>query len=120
MKRNKKGFTIVELVIVIAVIAILSAILIPTFVNLTDKANDARAKSEVADVYTAYIIKAEASAKTQEQVVITRDGKDYTYTQAEGWKVPTAAVSKGAQLFDNGNDNGTAEAGEIVVYALGA
>lgn len=36
---KKKGFTIVELVIVIAVIAILAAILIPTFVNITKKAN---------------------------------------------------------------------------------
>ena len=34
MKRNKKGFTIVELVIVIAVIAILAAVLIPTFSSL--------------------------------------------------------------------------------------
>lgn len=31
MKKNKKGFTIVELVIVIAVIGILAAVLIPTF-----------------------------------------------------------------------------------------
>ena len=37
MKR-RKAFTIVELVIVIGVIGILSAILIPTFVNLTEKA----------------------------------------------------------------------------------
>ncbi len=39
MKRNnKKGFTIVELVIVIAVIAILSAVLIPTFSGIVKKA----------------------------------------------------------------------------------
>lgn len=36
---NKKGFTIVELVIVIAVIAILAAVLIPTFSGLVKKAN---------------------------------------------------------------------------------
>ena len=40
MKRNKKGFTIVELVIVIAVIAILAAVLIPTFSSLIEKANE--------------------------------------------------------------------------------
>ena len=39
MRNNKKGFTIVELVIVIAVIAILAAVLIPTFVSITRKAN---------------------------------------------------------------------------------
>ncbi len=40
MKRStKKGFTIVELVIVIAIIAILAAVLIPTFASLIQKAN---------------------------------------------------------------------------------
>lgn len=37
-KQVKKGFTIVELVIVIAVIAILAAVLIPTFSSLIQKA----------------------------------------------------------------------------------
>ena len=37
---KKKGFTIVELVIVIAVIAVLAAVLIPTFSNLIKKANE--------------------------------------------------------------------------------
>ena len=37
--KNKKGFTIVELVIVIAVIAILAAVLIPTFSGVIGKAN---------------------------------------------------------------------------------
>ena len=36
---KKKGFTIVELVIVVAVIAVLAAVLIPTFSNLVKKAN---------------------------------------------------------------------------------
>ena len=39
MNKNRKGFTIVELVIVIAVIAILAAVLIPTFASLIAKAN---------------------------------------------------------------------------------
>ena len=39
MKKKNKGFTIVELVIVIAVIAILAAVLIPTFSSLIKRAN---------------------------------------------------------------------------------
>lgn len=39
--KSKKGFTIVEMIIVIAVIAILSSILVPTFSNLIYKANQA-------------------------------------------------------------------------------
>ena len=38
-KSTKKGFTLVELVIVIAVIAILAAVLIPTFSNVVERAN---------------------------------------------------------------------------------
>ena len=41
-KSTKKGFTLVELVIVIAVIAILSAILIPTFGNVISNANETK------------------------------------------------------------------------------
>ena len=51
--RNKKGFTIVELVIVIAVIGILTAILVPVFINLTNKANRASDDSLVKNLNTA-------------------------------------------------------------------
>ena len=44
--KNKKGFTIVELVIVIAVIAILAAVLIPTFSNVIAKANASAVQQE--------------------------------------------------------------------------
>ncbi len=47
---KKKGFTIVELVIVIAVLAVLAAVLIPTFVNLTKKANLSADQQTVANM----------------------------------------------------------------------
>lgn len=43
MKNNRKGFTIVELVIVIAVIGILAGVLIPTFSSITKSANESAA-----------------------------------------------------------------------------
>ena len=54
-KNNKKGFTIVELVIVIAVIAILAAVLIPTFAGMINKANDSKALQNATNVLKAYI-----------------------------------------------------------------
>ena len=52
MKRNnKKGFTIVELVIVIAVIAILAGVLIPTFSGIVEKANASAALQEAQNAY---------------------------------------------------------------------
>ena len=52
-KSNKKGFTIVELVIVIAVIAILAAVLIPTFSGLVKKANLSSDMQAVRQMNTA-------------------------------------------------------------------
>ncbi len=53
MKRqNRKGFTIVELVIVIAVIAILAGVLIPTFASVVKKADDSAILQEVTAART--------------------------------------------------------------------
>ena len=46
LTNKKKGFTIVELVIVIAVIAILAAVLIPNLSRLVTKANESAALQE--------------------------------------------------------------------------
>ena len=74
MKRNnKKGFTIVELVIVIAVVAILSAVLIPTFVGLVKKSKVS------ADVMTVRNIN--TSLKMSESSTGT---KPATYTEMLG------------------------------------
>ncbi len=54
IKQIKKGFTVVELVIVIAVIGILAAILIPTFITLVDNANDTTFQAEARDAYVMY------------------------------------------------------------------
>lgn len=57
-RNNKKGFTIVELVIVIAVIAILAAVLIPTFSSVVEKANESSAlqacRNELVEMKVAY------------------------------------------------------------------
>ena len=51
-RNNKKGFTIVELVIVIAVIAILAAVLIPTFAGIINKANQSADQQAVRQMNT--------------------------------------------------------------------
>ena len=52
---NIKAFTIVELVIVIAVIAVLAATLVPAFSGIVDKANDSKAKQEAKHAYDEYL-----------------------------------------------------------------
>ena len=56
MKNTKKrGFTIVELVIVIAVIAILASALIPTFASVVTNAKKTAALQEARNAYTDYL-----------------------------------------------------------------
>ena len=52
---RKKGFTIVELVIVIAVIAILAAVLIPTFSSVINSAHNSQASSQALNAFKEYM-----------------------------------------------------------------
>lgn len=58
MKKTNKGFTLVELIIVIAVIGVLAAILIPTFANVIDKANRKSAFSDAKNALQLYLAEA--------------------------------------------------------------
>ncbi len=56
MLKNKKGFTLVELMVVVAIIGILAATLTPQVSGLTEKARNAKAKSDLEAMKTAIIM----------------------------------------------------------------
>lgn len=80
-KKFKKAFTITELVIVIAVIAILAAVLIPTFSTVIGKANESAAMQECRNEWTnmSVDVMAEENAPDGYMFKINKGGNDYYF-----------------------------------------
>ena len=64
-KNNKKGFTLAELLIVVAIIAVLVAIAIPVFTSQLEKSREAtdiaNVRSAYAEVVTNYLSKGDSA-----------------------------------------------------------
>ncbi len=82
MKKNKKGFTLAELLIVVAIIAVLVAVAIPVFNSQLDKAKvaveQANARSTYAEAATKYL--AGDISDTNLPYTQTYDGVTYSAT----------------------------------------
>ena len=84
---NKKGFTLMEMLIVVAIIAVLIAIAIPTFTGAMNKANAATDLANIRSGYAAAQLEAMTDKapttdvtyylKKDGTVSTTTDGKDY-------------------------------------------
>lgn len=76
-RRNKKGFTLAELLIVVAIIAVLVAIAIPIFTSQLEKSREATDKANIRSAY------AEASAALLDGSSFTAKKVDAKQTQAK-------------------------------------
>ena len=100
MKRNnKKGFTIVELVIVIAVIAILSAVLIPTFSGIITSANESRALQEAQNAYKNALITELADGDLDDGTSAEINGYKFTWASGKLSKVEDVNTANGTYEF---------------------
>ena len=102
-RSRQKGFTTVELVIVMAVIAILATVLIPTFSNLITQAEEAAALQEASSILKSYFIdKADDTAAERDFYI---HAKGHYFRVIDG------------QLQKDGDPAAPAEIGAIILSA---
>ena len=93
---NKKGFTLMEMMIVIAIIVILIAIAVPNFNNSLNSANEATDKANLKAAETAGVVLAQDETKRDATYIYTAEGElkdatSYTVVEADYGKCKTHA-----------------------------
>ncbi len=95
--KQRKGFTIVELVIVIAIIAILAAVLIPTFSNIIYKAKVSKDTQLIRNLNTA-LAADNQEHKTMQSAVEAAEAFGYDLAKID------ASATDNKILWDSVND----------------
>ena len=98
MKKNNKGFTLVELIVVLVILAILAAILVPALLGYIDKARSSQYLEEAHSILTAaqaweteQYAKGETTPTTD--FTATSGALDYVNAITSPTKVSTLTVS---------------------------
>lgn len=71
INKKKKGFTLVELVVVIAVIAILAGVSVAAYFGVTDSANRSAVEQTITDIknlYTMYYLKSDSDGDLKDKI----------------------------------------------------
>jgi prepilin-type N-terminal cleavage/methylation domain-containing protein len=121
MRRNQKGFTLMELMVVIVIVAILAAVAVPLYINYVKDAQRTEAKGAIGAVITAeqtYFQANPAVGYTNDLTLLNVDLADVQHN----WTVTIPqAGPNGFTVQAQGAQGGSTEGLLVsVVYARGA
>jgi prepilin-type N-terminal cleavage/methylation domain-containing protein len=108
--KKRKGFTLIELMIVIAIIIILAAIAIPNYLRMTDRARRSRVAGDFASIATALEAYSVDWGKYPVQIVLEPFGKNdvgsHTEKEIAGTGVDPAEQNVATNKTLTGEDGG--------------
>ena len=93
--KNRKGFTLIELIVVIAILAVLAAIIIPTVSSSIERAQNARDLANSRSIYAALSIEILSDADFADVVDATRGTSEVTCTYSVTAQQVTSFVCVG-------------------------
>lgn len=86
MKKNNKGFTLAELLIVVAIIAVLVAIAIPVFTSQLEKSREATDMANIRSAYAEIVTDYLENANAAKTITVT------AHQKVAGWQTSPQPV----------------------------
>jgi prepilin-type N-terminal cleavage/methylation domain-containing protein len=100
-KQNQRGFTLIELVVVIAILAILASFALPRFVQLAEQAHRSSVKATAGALAAAVaLVKVQwmSNGLTGAAVDVAGFGEDNVDVSADGWPTSTSSNSTNTSM----------------------